>query len=341
MILQLIDVTIMILFLLIFSGVKSNSEYMENTKPNNFTVFKGLFAILILFHHVSQQFEVTYFSIFRYIGSLIVGGFLLLSGFGLTRSYIRSGKQYFNGYFADKIVVLFVPWAICWCINDLIPKLLNGQPEYFFGISWFIVCMVFLYIGFYLSFNNNFRIIVKLFIMTISIVIYGTIVLYMIKKQINPSLFSRVGNWWIYPVPTFLLGILWALYQDKINDFMNNKRLTILLFIGLSCITNIALRSTKYPIFAGIIADFSFALLLIIIISHVNLKNRVLLKVGNYSFEFFIVHTLFMTIFLFEPIKLDTVETYLIAVIVCTVIVMIPIHYVITKYRDMLKNIIK
>ena len=49
------------------------------------------------------------------------------------------------------------------------------------------------------------------------------IVLYMIEKQISPSIFSRVGNWWLYPVPTFLLGILWAFYQEKINDFMNNS----------------------------------------------------------------------------------------------------------------------
>ena len=82
---------------------------------------QGLFAVLIIFHHLSQMVSAPWLpdsirrpglELFVPVGYLLVAFFFFSSGYGLTKS-MRSKEDYFDEFFVRRLNrVLFVSIAV-------------------------------------------------------------------------------------------------------------------------------------------------------------------------------------------------------------------------------------
>ena len=82
---------------------------LENTLP-----LRGVLALLIALHHVSQRIVSTpILSEFSKWGEYIVALFFFIMGYGLTISYEKKGTSYLDGFFKRRIIKLILPYIIC------------------------------------------------------------------------------------------------------------------------------------------------------------------------------------------------------------------------------------
>ena len=112
------DLLALLLLILPLVGMKPvcgtnrmNEEYLSlNTGKS----LRGLFAIAIVLHHLSQEATRTggyLFRHFAYTGYLYVAFFFFLSGYGLQKSYIAS-ENYKNGFLQKRLPKILLPYAI-------------------------------------------------------------------------------------------------------------------------------------------------------------------------------------------------------------------------------------
>lgn len=201
-------IELIITMLVIAFGISVSNGYRDDyLSKDNTNSLKGIAAIFILLHHISQYIELFSGLIFmRYIGFILVSVFFFSSGYGLMYG-LNNKKDYLQGFFSRRILpVLSVYWVVN--IVTIISYLVVGKKftafEYvlsFLGIdtvtaSWFVGAIVILYLGFYCSF--------KLSRHYGYYILFAFIVVYCI-------FFSFIGYKSSYTasVATFMLGVVW------------------------------------------------------------------------------------------------------------------------------------
>ena len=327
--LQSIDMVWGIAIALFLGGYVCDGKFKENTGKDNFQCYKGVFAILVMLHHISQRIEGQFLKIFLYVGSMSVAVFMLLSGYGIMVSYKKKNNISLKWYLI-KVLRLYIPWFICFIIK-ILDGLIPGQPKWNFTISWFILAMTFLYFSFAVSFNNKLTFLMKIIILTCLCLVWNLGVDYMIAMgKTNIFMSSSLGSWWTWPVLAFPVGVLWGNYKNKINKIISNKKVSMATMILLIILLNVCIRKSSNQYY-NILTDLIFSGICIIGITWSKLSNPVLHWIGKYSMEFFIVHTLYMDIINVEPFAVTGELSYVIVLIILTVITMIPIKFVSDK----------
>lgn len=327
--LQSIDMVWGITIALFLGGYVCDGEFEENTGKDNFQCYKGIFAILVMLHHIAQRVDGQFFKIFLYVGSMSVAAFMLLSGYGIMVSYKKKNNISLKWYLI-KVLRLYIPWFICFTIK-ILDGLIPRQPKWNFTISWFILAMTFLYFSFAVSFNNKLTFLMKIIILTCLCLVWNLGVGYMIAMgKTNIFMSSSLGTWWTWPVLAFPVGVLWGNYKNKINKIISNKKVSMTTMILLIILLNVCIRKSSNQYY-NILTDLIFSGICIIGITWSKLSNPVLHWIGKYSMEFFIVHTLYMDIINVEPFAVTGELSYVIVLIILTVITMIPIKFVSDK----------
>ena len=145
------------------------------SKPMNFSFLskdftqclKGLFALFVLWHHISQQsmrfYATNLGTIFQMMGYLSVAMFFFISGYGLMK---KSGSTYYLVAFPRKrILTFYIDTVVFVVIYSIATLLINGRVDGFLIVKsltwggtiiangWYFQVALLLYLLFYFSFR--------------------------------------------------------------------------------------------------------------------------------------------------------------------------------------------
>lgn len=246
------------LFLISFAiGIKiaSRKSFNEDSLSLNvMTSLKGILALFVIMHHLSQQtlFKKTEtISFFKDIGFLFVGIFFFTSGYGLYKSF-STKENYLKGFPKKRILPIVITYylmiaiyAIYYLISgndfsgaDWIRKLsgftlINSQ-------AWFVYVIVIMYFAFYFVYKNEKLRKHGILILLIVALLQGA--LFVVNGHFPwwigeekwwtvPGAFGNVswwqlpcvlifeGEWWVNSTVAFVFGVFVAQKENSIIEW--------------------------------------------------------------------------------------------------------------------------
>lgn len=308
---------------------------------------KGLFAILIFLHHISYKFNAfddmpALSLIFNDIGSIGVGVFFFISGYGLM---ISSRKpDYTKNLLCKKIPKLYLLHVLINILYifadiirgvsyDFITFLTAGLGLDMFnnfvranGNSWYITSILIIYFIFaitklYCTKNNTkektFFILFSLF----TILVFGIFLLAFSYNFNEVSIYIRA----IY---CLFFGMIYFYFSPKINKFLSKYFWYIigLIVVAIVLLLDIQMSYSEGQVLFTIIKEFLLPVLVMIFILTLNQKitldSPVLNFLGDISLEIYLLHGLIQEL-LFGVINnqfLFTLTSLVLVIILSTII---------------------
>jgi len=331
--------------ILLFAGAKfsKRGEFFENNFSAKETrALKGVFAIYVVFHHLCTylaDFFPSFFA-FKYLGFLMVGGFFLISGYGLMYGVINK-ENYLKGFFKKRILSVLIPYYIinlfyiyANCITGTASKKYIVLSLFGFNL-WYVMAIVILYIGFFLSFRL-FDVKKGAVSITVFTFLYIAVML-VLYKVYN---ISSLGFWWYNSCICFVVGIWYCRFKDKITGFIKNNYIYVLSasFLGLVglyayiCLNYNA--DTLLLLTLEILCSVVFVLFVLTLTLKMQIGNPVLNICGDLSLELYLSHAIFISAFkggitaFGKSIIIDNNFLYMIAILVASFIFSYVIHYI-------------
>lgn len=295
MILVYIVILLMLLYnIKIFKIGEYNSDVLG---MKNSTALKGLAAVVVVLHHVSQRIDnVGVLFLFRNLGYLSVSLFFFYSGYGMMKSY-NSKKNYLNKFWTNRIPKVMIPFILANIIFMILYSL-SGRTfsaydilTYIVGIKlldsfkWYVIAIFIFYCGFYFMFKffkKEKAIIGMFFLLTLY-----CITCYLIG----------LGDWWYNATYCFFIGILFAEYYKLIFDFIKKRYIVITLGIATIFTASFIVTISKGSIFS-VISSVCFVLLCVCLLMKFEIGNKYLNLLGTISYEIYLVHRILLDTFL-------------------------------------------
>ncbi|NJE31526.1 acyltransferase [Lactobacillus agilis] len=257
-------------------------------------LLKGIAILMVVIEHFGQIVGLGFLNPLGPIGVFL---FLFLSGYGLTRSYQKSGR---DRYFIKKLQKVYVPYIFTVCVFTLwvliigkktdlplfiMELLLIKLPQ---GSYWYLVLMFYWYICFYFL---TFIISNKRYLVTM--MMFFSILIILIMN------FNRLYIWQFFSFP---LGVIAAFnvenYDKEVSSLQSNNIVSTLFVVAL-----ISIIVKKLPYvdshqlgFVDTIVQISLTLSLgiLIILFRDILSRGVLYKIniffGGLSYELYLGH---------------------------------------------------
>lgn len=262
------------------------NSYFCKTTTNN---LKAVAIILVILGHLG---------LINYAGAWGVGIFLILSGYGLTQSYIKSGL---DGFFKKRILSVVLPYSIVTFIWICI--------DYIFGRKYSILTIITSMIGlnfksvidttmwyipflllWYIAFFCIFKVFKNDCIKILSIFVFSYIVYYNIYEFFDPNVGVRLYTL-LFPIGV-TLGFIFSrelkISQNNLKNILGNS--IILSFILFSISLN---RSHIYSYYTLTIIMFSI-MIISIFISVYSFDSKILSFIGKISFELYLIEGVFI-----------------------------------------------
>lgn len=304
---------------------KSNTN-KENLSVDTGNVLRGLFAVVIVFHHLSQQTQTGFlFHSFKFAGYLASAVFFFLSGYGLQKSYLKSEK-YKNGFLTKRLPKVLIPYIgatlLYWIfyaaggkvysLRDIFAAILSGDPLVLY--SWYIVCICYFYIAFWLIMHACKK---KYPLMVLCAVIW-----FLIYAIVCTRL--GYGTWWFSTPHLLMIGMLWAIYEQKIFPVITRYYyrigavLTVVFavtFIGVYRVSSESLFLTL-----TMISSVLFVLIILLLTLKTQMQNPVLKFLGKISAEIYLIHGLIMLGFRSEKIYVQNGFLWSLLVVSCSIL---------------------
>lgn len=276
--------------------------------------------MLVILSHLNVVGFVTLPLALRFSGAWGVGIFLLLSGFGLACSYKKwgLGREYFYKRFA-KVVLPYSLVTGVWLVLDIalfgtsyplkaaaLALIALDFSSIVDPTMWFITFIVLWYVLFYLVFKLPLADAYKVALLFA--------LAYLLKYYPAPIIGSRTAWQWslhayLFPAGA-LAGLYWSALSSKAGVRMSPRNLNP-AFLGVAAISLAAfalfvLDSLK-DLQSYSIANFAFALFaicLVVVAGSAGFKSRLLLIIGSFSFELYLLEWALMEkyrlLFIFE-----------------------------------------
>ena len=323
---------------LLFVGIKFSKKNEWNEDNMSFgqtKCFLGFCAVIICFHHMSQQTSASWLNprfiqkgleIFVTAGYPMVAMFLFCSGFGLYKS-AKTKPDFFKRFLPSRIIPILIPTILVELVYIYLRNLRHIPVRYknpfIIGIGthetvnpyfWYIPCIILLYILFYIGFG-----LIKKDWAGILMVAIGT------AGWISFCLICKYGTWWFNTIHMFLLGILVSKYEKKVFDsfkkhYVFKAILTVLLAAFLWYAANnggnfyFQFTHTMWNEVNGYKADlfvcifqvlYSIAFVMVYYVLSMKMKvgNPVLKFLGKITLELYLVHGIFVQMFSYYMIK--------------------------------------
>jgi peptidoglycan/LPS O-acetylase OafA/YrhL len=295
-----------ILMIAIICGKKSNTYFLDNSQTDQ---IKGIAIILIVVSHL--WFHVSQYRATPMLGDYSVTLFLMLSGFGLTRS-LSKRPLLFADFLSRRLKKVLVPY---WLITIIILLLdyyllkrsysLNNIILTFAGINvnpilrqldyarWFITLLLIYYVAFFFAnrFLKNLQAIYLLFCLGITLLLLKHYGIFQIGKY-NQIIAFPIGC------------VMSYLYEDLSHLFNNSHRIKLfILSISLIIMATriiLFLIGDKYTyiysiteLFVYNVNGLLFCFLMILSISWIGVNNytsRFLILCGTISYEIYLIH---------------------------------------------------
>ena len=296
------DIFILLLIsLFVYLIPRTDVDYLSNKSTKS---LKGLLALLIIFHHISQKITTgENFSNFEYMGRYIVALFFFLSGYGLYFQF-SNNVTYMENFLRKRLVRIFIPFFVFIVIYVIYRATLGEVVNVDFFISfwkdhsniiyngWFINSIIVLYVIFYISFKRKDSKIAVFKLVFLTLV-------YIFWKA-----YQDHGDWEYVSTMAFLLGVFWMKYRVSIDKFIEKKYFIFLISFSILMyvfrhyedimkdigITN---RYVYYGI-VGNLCTMVFVVYFLLLTNKLNFSNKYLDFLGDISFEIYMIHGLVM-----------------------------------------------
>lgn len=284
--------------------LKYNDIYNDYLSKESTTPLRGIFAILIIFHHISQRTSSGYiFNTLSYFGFLNVSIFFVLSGYGLMYQSNLKGDSYLNGFISKRFPPILIPYInvsilyyilrnslhIRTRIKDLLLGLINGTPIVSF--SWYVIALCYFYLSFYLSCK-----IFKKYIHILASIFFFTCLYCILCYSCNYE------PWWYNSIFSFLFGLILFAYKNfsrpahiKINPYV--AIITVfLLFVSCFAACHLINQKLIRLCFQEITACL-FPLFILLLCKKIRFNNKFLNYLGTRSYELYLVQEIPILVF--------------------------------------------
>lgn len=315
---------------------------LESTK-----CLKGIFAMLILIHHLYQYsglFHDSFLSyFFQALGYLSVGMFFFYTGYGITVS--RKKEGYIKRFGSNKILPLYgfyiylVLFYTLWQIMLQYPiSLIIIFQSLIFGntivpLGWYLQVTFIIYFllwGVFAKINSDDNCII---VTGIFLVLYSFIC-------------AKIGltSTWYESVFCVLLGMIWAIHKKQIDYYLNkfpkliiiiNLLFFILCLLGfkVSPLLNIELKMLSAVFFAAFITSLSYS------IPKLFYLNKITKFLGNYSLEMYISQGFFLLLRKNGIVYINESYLFICIVVIGTFILMVIMKQVYIKISSSIKKL--
>ncbi len=290
---------------------KNKEFYTNNFSAQHTRSLKGIFALFVILHHLCTYLADYFpsFFAFKYIGFLMVGGFFLVSGYGLTYGVLNR-ENYLKGFLRKRILAILVPYYIINVFNMAANYLCDALTLKYivfsiFGITmWYIAAILCLYIMFFVCFKL-FKTKTAMYLISICTLLYigGMFAIHKIFGKYGLYAVTGLpefGFWWYNSAICFLLGCWYCKLKEKIDLFIKSHYFRVLLpsFAACALTYYISCRhfndNLTYILICEIICSIAFTAFLLTLTYKIKFGNKFLDMCGNLSLELYLCHALFI-----------------------------------------------
>ena len=324
------------LAILLFFGAKAcrnNTWNEDNMSLYQTKCYLGFCAVIVVFHHISQATCASWLNpkyirhgldIFLTAGYPMVGMFFFCSGFGLYKS-AKSKPDFFRRFLPVRLIPILLPTLLTTLVYiffmywkkvpfDIDSPIGINAHNTWHPYIWFVPCIVWMYILFYIGFGLFKK--EKISILVITIGLIGYIIF---------CICFGYGTWWFNTPHMFLIGILVARNEKSFFESCKNHyklRLagTIILCIILYILGDSAgglyhmLFHHPYSMIYNYIGDLiacifqilytlAFMSLYYLISMKLKIGNKALDFLGRFTLELYVVHGIFIHMFGYYMLK--------------------------------------
>ncbi len=307
--------TVLIILILILPGLRrvSIDEISHDPFSKDQTrALKGIFAVCVMMHHLCTYLSDSYQSllIFKNVGYIMVGGFFLISGYGLAYGAVHK-PNYLHGFIRKRILPLLLTYYVINLFYILLrsrivstDRVIKYAVRSLFGLNlWFVPVMVLLYVVFCLS----FRIFGRRGTAAGAVATTVAVLLFVTISFVVHRLFgiASYGRWWYNSAPCFLVGIWYKIAEDRIKPFVCRHyapltagavAIFLPLFIYYCCKQSIGGNATLLLVLE-ILCAVVFCIAVLLLSYRYRIGNNLLWLLGDLSFELYLSHALFISIF--------------------------------------------
>lgn len=276
------------------------SGFGDGLSRENTYALRGVMAILIVLHHLSQHRDGGLILLaLKNVGVPCVAVFLFFSGYGLHRSFLTR-EGYARTILTRRIPSVLVPYLILvglyWLANGLMGtphslgkvllSLVNGKPVVTY--SWYILCILAFYVNYYLS-VLVFR--TRLGAMAVYHFLFAAAWVLLCKAL-------GYEEYWYNAAISFPLGIFWAQYEERITPWLKKRyfpllTVSFLLFAAGYVLALVGLKRDVY-VSAFWTACLGFVMFVVLVLMKCSFGSPVLRFLGKISFELYGIHGLVM-----------------------------------------------
>ena len=305
------------------------NNYFSKHTTNN---LKAVAIILVILGHLG---------FINKSGAWGVGIFLLLSGYGLTQSYIKSG---IIGFFKKRLLAVILPYSIVMIIWIFVDYIL-GNKYRILTIGTSILVLIFksvidvtmLYISFlilwYIAFFCIFKLIKNNYFKIITMFIFSYIVYYNLYELFDQNVGVRLYTL-LFPIGVFLSFLFSK--ELNISESMLKSILGHLILFSFILFEISLNRSYDYRYYTISIIMFSIMIISIFMLMN-DFESKILSFIGNISFELYLFEGVFINkynfIFKFINNKFWATLIYFILIIILSYIY----HRIVKKINKYLK----
>lgn len=290
---------------------------------------RGALSLGILLHHLGQQkMGRIVLPLFPKIGYLLVAVFFFLSGYGLMKQHMAK-ESYRRSFFARRLPAILLPYALAtvlygllyaalgepWSVRQILRGLVDDNPMV--SASWYILAILFFYCA--------FGCLMWLFGRRFAWMLPGGAVF--LAGYLFLCVKLDYGYWWYNTTPALLLGMTWAVYQEKIDGLLRKQFLGV---AGVAVCLFVAIYGGKLllnPYISTLLArtvltwcvSALFVCCVVLALTQVRFSSRFLAWMGDISLEIYLYQFFFLQLFRSRVIYLENDLVY-VAVVVTSIL---------------------
>lgn len=283
------------------------------------TMIKGLLAIGIVLHHLSQRTNtIGIIDFFQRLGAPIVSIFFFISGYGLLNSMLANREKYLNSFLKKRLLSVLIPFFLAvlvyqtisyldtrdFQINSVFNDLFNGLTDKLLPFSWYVFEIIFFYLMFYILFAFGKRDLLENMMLS---VLFTISTIYFLK-------IINFGSWWYVSCLAFPLGLLWKNYERSIHSavFQNFRVVIVCLLSILLLIPMLGMNHfgsmLLFPLFIYIFTCYIYFP-----------ENKLFLFLGKISYEIYLVQGIAILFLRGKHIYIENNYVYIIISIITTI----------------------
>lgn len=333
---------IIILICIIFMGMKiapENSFHTDYCSPKQTSAVNGIFTVLIFLSHSSQYITLDntldkpYLSLQKFLGQIVVAGFLFYSGYGIMESISKKGIDYVKKIPSNRLFKVWYHFAVT-ILFFILMNIVIGKD---FGIkktllsftgvtsignsNWYMFITFVMYIIIFISF------IICRKSKALGVILVTVLTIAFAYIEYKAGLENRYFN----TILCFPAGMLFSLIKPKFDKIIMKSDSVWAIGFVIVFAAFFYLHAKRYEYIAFHNIQSILAVVLIIMITmKLKIGNEILSFFGRHLFSFFILQRLPM-------ITLTSIGynkhpySFIILSFICTVVISIIFDYVISK----------